>query len=59
MMNGTKEEMKRVKQRAGEAAERLGELDRRARALSREHPFVALTGAVLFGFIVGRVASRL
>lgn len=58
MTNGTNAEMDKVRQRAGEAVEKLGDLDRKARALSREHPFLALTGAVLFGFIVGRAASR-
>ncbi len=39
-------------------ADAVGVMDRRARALSREHPFLALGGAVLVGFLVGRVASR-
>ena len=58
MANGVNADMETVKHRAADAAEKLGDLDRKARALSREHPFLALTGAVLFGFIVGRAASR-
>ena len=48
----------RDEKRAAEVADKLGALDRKARAFSREHPFLALTGAVLVGFIVGRAASR-
>ena len=41
-----------------EASQRLAQVDRRARTLSHDHPFLALAGAVFFGFIVGRAASR-
>ena len=57
-MKSAASEMDTAKQRALDAVQRMGDLDRKARALSREHPFLALGGAVLFGFIVGRAASR-
>ena len=47
-----------ARQSIAEMKGRLAWADRRARSLSREHPFLVLTGALMFGFVIGRVASR-
>ena len=42
----------------GSASARISEIDRKVRTASRSHPFIAVGGAVLFGYLVGRIATR-
>lgn len=37
----------------------LASLDRRTRVVAKDHPFLALGAALLTGYVVGRVVSRL
>jgi len=41
------------------AGETLSAIDTEVRAFVKENPFVALTAAVVGGFLIGRILSRL
>jgi hypothetical protein len=42
-----------------DASETLSAIDTEVRAFVKENPFVALAGAVVGGFLLGRILSRL
>jgi ElaB/YqjD/DUF883 family membrane-anchored ribosome-binding protein len=45
--------------RLREAGKTLSAIDTEVRAFVKENPFVALAGAVVGGFLLGRILSRL
>lgn len=53
------QEIARTLQEQGEKLrEQWGELDQRTRAFVQEHPLAAVGGAMLFGYVIARIASR-
>jgi hypothetical protein len=43
---------------ADEIRERLSQVDTQLRAMARERPLVVLCGALLAGYVIGRIVSR-
>jgi hypothetical protein len=59
MREAVREAVDSAQSSVAQARSELHELDQQARHLVRERPLAALLGAVLVGFFVGRIASRL
>ena len=47
-----------INERFDDLRERFSALDARLRAVARERPLVVLGGALVLGYIVGRIVSR-
>lgn len=47
-----------LQQQSERLREQFHDLDERTRAFVQEHPLVAVGGAVLFGYVIARIASR-
>jgi ElaB/YqjD/DUF883 family membrane-anchored ribosome-binding protein len=51
-------ELDELRQRISALHDDVSEADKRIRAVLRERPFIALGGAVLVGFVLGRIIGR-
>jgi ElaB/YqjD/DUF883 family membrane-anchored ribosome-binding protein len=52
------DELEELRQRISALQDDVSQADKRIRAALRERPFIALGGAVLIGFVLGRIIGR-